>query len=90
MQLNHKGVDICERHAVIFLRKILQGYAENYMELRSPCGATVGQMAYFYDGNVFTCDEGRMLYEMGNDAFKLLKKSTITHKFNEYTKIQRL
>jgi len=71
MQLNHKGVDICERHAVIFLRKILQGYAENYMELRSPCGATVGQMAYFYDGNVFTCDEGRMLYEMGNDAFKL-------------------
>lgn len=71
IKLNKEGVDICERHAVIFLRKILQGYAENYMELRSPCGATVGQIAYFYDGNIFTCDEGRMLYEMGNDAFKL-------------------
>lgn len=71
IQLNIDGVDICERHAAIFLKKILSGYAENYMELRSPCGATIGQMAYFYDGNVFTCDEGRMLYEMGNDAFKL-------------------
>lgn len=71
IKLNQEGVDICERHAVIFLKKILQGVAENYMELRSPCGATIGQMAYFYDGNVFTCDEGRMLYEMGNDAFKL-------------------
>ncbi|OQB13117.1 MAG: Anaerobic sulfatase-maturating enzyme [Firmicutes bacterium ADurb.Bin193] len=71
IQLNLEGIDICERHAVIFLKKIITGYAENYMELRSPCGATVGQMAYFYDGNVFTCDEGRMLYEMGNDAFKL-------------------
>lgn len=71
IQLNLNGIDICERHAVIFLKKILSGYAENYMELRSPCGATIGQMAYFYDGNVFTCDEGRMLFEMGNDAFKL-------------------
>ena len=71
MKLSRDGIDICERHAVIFLKKILLGYAENYMELRSPCGATIGQMAYFYDGNVFTCDEGRMLYEMGNDAFKL-------------------
>lgn len=71
IRLNREGVDICERHAVIFLRKILTGYAENYMELRSPCGAAIGQMAYFYDGNIFTCDEGRMLYEMGNNAFKL-------------------
>ena len=71
IKLNNSGVNICERHAVIFLKKILQGYSENYMELRSPCGATVGQIAYFYDGNIFTCDEGRMLYEMGNEAFKL-------------------
>ena len=71
IELNKAGIDICERHAVIFLKKIISGYAENYMELRSPCGATIGQMAYFYDGNVFTCDEGRMLYEMGKDAFKL-------------------
>ena len=41
------------------------------MELRSPCGAGIGQLAYYADGNVFTCDEGRMLSEMGNDAFLL-------------------
>ena len=36
------------------------------MELRSPCGAGTGQIAYYYDGNIYTCDEGRMLAEMGN------------------------
>lgn len=71
IKLNQMGINISERHAVIFFKKILLGFSENYMELRSPCGAAIGQMAYFYDGNVFTCDEGRMLYEMGNDAFKL-------------------
>lgn len=71
IELNLKGKDIKEVHAVIFLRKILSGYAGNYMELRSPCGASLGQLAYFYDGNIFTCDEGRMLYEMGDDSFKL-------------------
>ena len=28
-------------------------------------------MAYYYDGNVYTCDEGRMLAEMGMPDFKL-------------------
>lgn len=28
-------------------------------------------MAYYADGNIFTCDEGRMLYEMGEGAFCL-------------------
>lgn len=71
IELNKQGINLCENHAVIFLKKILLGVSENYMELRSPCGAAIGQVAYFYDGNVFTCDEGRMLYEMGNDSFKL-------------------
>lgn len=71
IRLNLNGIEIQENHATIFLKKILTGTAVNYMELRSPCGASVGQMAYFYDGNVFTCDEGRMLYEMGMDDFKI-------------------
>lgn len=28
-------------------------------------------MAYYANGDVFTCDEGRMLYEMGDDSFRL-------------------
>jgi His-Xaa-Ser system radical SAM maturase HxsB len=71
IQLNLSGTEIQENHAAIFLKKILAGVAVNYMELRSPCGASVGQMAYFYDGNVFTCDEGRMFYEMGMDDFRI-------------------
>ena len=43
----------------------------NYMELRSPCGAGVGQLAYYADGDIFTCDEGRMLHEMGQSTFRL-------------------
>lgn len=71
LQLNMNGTEISEGHATIFLSKILHGYPVNYMELRSPCGAGIGQIAYYFDGNVYTCDEGRMLAEMGDDSFKL-------------------
>ena len=71
LELNRKGQPIREKHAVIFLEKMLAGTSSNYMELRSPCGASVGQLAYFYDGNIYTCDEGRMLSEMGDTSFRL-------------------
>lgn len=71
LELNLNGTFIKEGHASIFLSKILNGVSLNYMELRSPCGAGIGQIAYYYDGNVYTCDEGRMLAEMGDEAFKL-------------------
>ena len=69
-----------EGHASTFLTKILGGLGINYMELRSPCGAAVGQMAYYYNGDVFTCDEGRMLSEMGDNAFKL---GTVNNTYDE-------
>ena len=71
IELNKAGKRIIENHARILLSKILGNSGENYMELRSPCGASVGQMAFYHDGNVYTCDEGRMLAEMGDSAFKL-------------------
>ena len=71
LQKNIEGYHLSEGHASIFLRKILQGYSYNYMELRSPCGASVGQIAYYYDGEIYTCDEGRMLAEMGDKSFCL-------------------
>lgn len=69
LQLNKKGIFMSEGHARIFLRKILCQFSENYMELRSPCGAGLGQLAYYHDGNIYTCDEARMLAEMGDDIF---------------------
>ncbi|MEG1164840.1 MAG: His-Xaa-Ser system radical SAM maturase HxsB [Oscillospiraceae bacterium] len=59
-----------EAHAAILLSRIA-GKFVNYMELRSPCGASIGQLAYYADGDVFTCDEGRMLHEMGDHTFRL-------------------
>lgn len=69
IELNKKGVKIKEGHASIFLKKILKNESVNYMELRSPCGGAIGQLAYYYDGNIYTCDEGRMLAEMGDNSF---------------------
>ena len=71
VELASSGVKICEGHAMIFLKKILSNSPINYMELRSPCGGVIGQLAYNYDGDIFTCDEGRMLAEAGDLSFKL-------------------
>ena len=71
VECNRKQQFIVEGHAIIFLNKILRHNSGNYMELRSPCGAGIGQIAYYYDGNIYTCDEGRMLGEMGIDTFKI-------------------
>lgn len=71
LDLNRQGVQILERYASIFLTKILRGEDPGYLDLRSPAGAGLGALAYNYDGKVFTCDEGRMLHEMGDDTFLL-------------------
>lgn len=71
IEINKAGKRFPELHTAFFLKKILAGYSDNYMELRSPCGASIGQMSYYYDGSVYTCDEGRMLSETGDCSFKL-------------------
>ncbi len=71
LQLNQQGVQILERYAAIFLTKILAGEDPNFLDIRSPGGAGIGQLAYGYDGRIFTCDEGRMLHATGDDAFLL-------------------
>lgn len=69
ISINQSGYFLSEGHARIFLRKILLHFSENYMDLRSPCGGGLGQLAYYYDGNIYTCDEARMLAEMGSNDF---------------------
>ena len=71
LEINRDGTCFPEYLAAYFLKKILQGFSMNYMELRSPCGAVTGQLSYYYDGGVYTCDEARMVSEMGDDAFCL-------------------
>lgn len=71
LELNLRGVDMPERTAVILLTKILRGKDPGFVDLRSPCGAAVGQLAFNYDGAVYTCDEGRMVAQQGDDLFKV-------------------
>ena len=71
IRLCQQGTDLQEQHATIFLRKILCCEGQNYMELRSPCGAGIGQLAYYWNGDIYTCDEARMVAEAGDPAFRL-------------------
>ena len=71
LKVNRAGKRFPELHARYFLKKIVCGEPDNYMELRSPCGAGIGQLAYYYDGNIYTCDEARMVAEAGDNAFCL-------------------
>lgn len=71
LELNRKGVQVLERFGAIFLTKILTQTDPNFVDIRSPCGAGIGQLAYNYDGRVFTCDEGRMLAASGDDTFHI-------------------
>jgi uncharacterized protein len=69
--LNKQGTLLIDRTAWLFLLKILGEYDPNFMDLRSPCGAGIGQIAFNYDGNVYTCDEGRMLAIQGDQSFRM-------------------
>jgi uncharacterized protein len=71
IELNKQGVEVLERYAAIFLTKILSGDDPNFLDIRSPGGAGLGQLAYNYDGKIFSSDEGRMLHAMGDDTFLL-------------------
>ncbi len=76
IELNEQGTEIMEKMASIMLTRILTDRDPNYMDLRSPCGAGIGQLAYNHDGKVYTCDEGRMVGAMGDDIFQVGDVST--------------
>jgi len=67
-ELKKQGVDINERMVTIMFNKINSEFDPNYLDLRSPCGAAIGQLAYNYNGDIYTCDEARMI---GEDLFLL-------------------
>jgi His-Xaa-Ser system radical SAM maturase HxsB len=68
---NKKGEQVLERYAAIFLTKILTADDPNFLDIRSPGGSAIGQLAYSYDGKIFTSDEGRMLAASGEGMFQI-------------------
>lgn len=69
LELNKKWIKFRESLSSVYLLKILTDKDPNYLDERSPCGACIGQVAYNYDGKIYSCDEGRMLGRMGDDNF---------------------
>ena len=55
----------------IILQKIFGKHVVNYPDLRSPCGAAIGQIAYNWNGDIYTCDEGRMMSNIGRQDFRI-------------------
>src|SRR4029079_18292468 len=71
IELNRQGVQVMERHAAIMLNKILIDEEPNYLDLRTPGGACIGQLGYAPDGGVYSSDEGRFVASMGDDMFRI-------------------
>jgi len=66
--LRKKGIDISERMVNTMFNKVNNEFDPDFLDLRSPCGAVIGQLAYNYNGDIYSCDEARMI---GDDLFKL-------------------
>lgn len=71
IELNRQGVQVMERHAAIMLNKILADDEPNYLDLRIPGGACIGQLGYAPDGSIYSSDEGRFVAAMGDDMFRI-------------------
>lgn len=71
LRLNARGVKIKEKMASIMLEKIVNFTEPGYLDARCPCGAGIGQLAYNFNGDIYTCDEGRMAAWAGDDLFRV-------------------
>jgi len=85
LELNTKGIFIREIMASHILSKVLLGKDPLYVDLDSPCGAGRSQLAYAPNGDVYTCDEARMV---GDEAFRL--GNVLKDKYQDVMRSQNL
>lgn len=71
LELNKSWKNFREQLSAIYLAKILNPKDPNYLDERSPCWACIGQLAYNYDWNVYSCDEWRMMSRMWVEDFNV-------------------
>lgn len=71
LDLNLKGKKVYEKTCQTLAFKTLAFKDAGYADLRCPCGAGIGQVAYNFNGDIYTCDEGRMLGWGGSELFKI-------------------
>lgn len=66
LKINRGGEEFRGVWASLVSRMILRKESTNMVDFRSPCGAAIGQLLYNHKGEIFTCDEAKVL-----DIFKL-------------------
>jgi radical SAM protein with 4Fe4S-binding SPASM domain len=71
ISLNKRGVPMVETYAALIAKKMFSNDDPGYVDLTSPAGIGLGALVYNYDGDVYACDEGRMLAEMNDHTFRL-------------------
>lgn len=79
ISLNREGIRFTEMYAIYILSKVVAGFEPGYVDMKSPCGAAIGQLAYNYNGDVYTCDEGRMIGHLGDHTFRIGKCGESTY-----------
>lgn len=71
LKKNREGIVFPEGYASMLYKKILTPWPIGFVDLQSPTGNGFAVTVYNYDGDVYASDESRMLYEMGDPAFRL-------------------
>ncbi|MEM0360154.1 MAG: His-Xaa-Ser system radical SAM maturase HxsB [Candidatus Diapherotrites archaeon] len=68
LEKNRAGENLIDYFALIFLKKILQKEDPHMVDIMSPCGAGISQLLYKYNGDIHTCDEGKIFseFKLGN------------------------
>ena len=75
IELNKSWTIFREHFSSIYLWKILKPKDPNFLDDRNPCWASIGQVAYNFDGKIYSCDEWRMLGRMWVDDFQIWEVS---------------
>ena len=70
IELNKRGRKIFERTLYVILQKMLNKSDPRFVDMMSPCGAGRSVLTYAPSGDIYTCDEARMLddeiFKIGN------------------------
>jgi uncharacterized protein len=79
IDLNRGGLPMVESYAAIIARKMFSNKDPGYVDLTSPAGIGLRALVYNYDGDIYASDEGRMLAEMHDHAFRLGNVATSSY-----------
>jgi len=71
IDLNIKGTYFAEFFASLLLTRILTPFSTGFVDLESPAGTGICGAIYDQNGDVYPCDEARMLAKAGDKKFLL-------------------